>query len=164
RKLAGGGPLMDLGIYPLNAIRWIAGEEPVTFAAQVATRIQGPRFASVEETVEFNMKFASGILASSGCSYGESGPSYLNIGGDQGHIQVQTAFMYSGMKYTGITKNGPVSDAAPTGPSWYQFVYEAAHFADCVANNTQPATAGEEGLADLLAMEAIYKAAGAPIA
>ncbi len=85
RKLAGGGSLMDLGIYPLNAIRWIAGEEPATYAAQVSTKIKGRRFASVEETVEFNFKFPSGTLASSGSSYGEAGPAYINICGTEGY-------------------------------------------------------------------------------
>jgi predicted dehydrogenase len=163
RKLAGGGSLMDLGIYPLNALRWIAAEEPTHFAAQVATRIPGPRFASVEETVEFNLKFNSGILASSGSSYGESGPAYLNIGGSEGYIQVQPAFFYDGLKFTAHTKNGPIEESSP-GKGPYQFVYEADHFAACVRNNTTPLTPGEEGLADMLAIEAIYKAAGAPIA
>jgi predicted dehydrogenase len=163
RKLAGGGSLMDLGIYPLNAIRWIAGEEPTSYSAQVATKLKGSRFASVEETVEFNMKFPSGTLASSGSSYGQNGPAYLNICGTNGYIQVQPAFLYDGLKFTASTKNGPQSGSNDAkGP--YQFVYEADHFADCIRNNKTPLTAGEEGLADMLAMEAIYKAARAPIA
>lgn len=162
RKLAGGGSLLDLGIYPLNAIRWIAGEEPSNYAAQVATKTKGAKFASVEESVEFNMKFPSGTLASSGSSYGENGPNYLNICGTDGFIQVQPAYGYNGLKFTGHTKNGPVS-GQNDGKGPYQFVYEADHFAACIRNNTTPLTPGEEGLADMLAMEAIYKAAGAPI-
>ena len=162
RKLAGGGSLFDLGIYPLNAIRWIAGEEPSQFAAQVATKLPGPRFASVEETIEFNMKFPSNTLASSGSSYGQNGPAYLNICGTEGYIQVQPAYLYNGLKFTGNTKNGPVSGSNDSrGP--YQFTAEADHFADCIRNNKTPATPGEEGLADMLAIEAIYKAAGTPI-
>lgn len=163
RKLAGGGSLFDLGIYPLNAIRWIASEEPTRFAAQVATKLRGPRFASVEETIEFNMKFPSGTLASSGSSYGESGPAYINICGTEGYIQVQPAFLYNGLKFSGYTKNGPVSGSNNSaGP--YQFTAEADHFAACIRNNKTPDTPGEEGLADMLAIEGIYKAAGAPIA
>jgi predicted dehydrogenase len=163
KKLAGGGSLFDLGIYPLNAIRWIAGEEPSTYAAQVATKIQGARFATVEETIEFNMVFPSKIIASSGSSYGEVGPAYVNICGTKGYIQVSPAFFYNGLKYTGHGVNGPIEGSATeTGP--YQFTAEADHFADCILNNTTPATAGEEGLADQLAMEAIYKAAGHPVA
>jgi len=163
RALAGGGSLLDLGIYPLNAIRWIAGEEPTSYAAQVATKIPGPRFAQVEETIEFNFKFRSNILASSGSSYGESGPGYLNIGGTTSFIQVQPAFNYDGLKFTAHTRTGPIEESSP-GKGPYQFVYEADHFAACIRNNTQPLTPGEEGLADMLAIEGIYKAAGAPIA
>ncbi len=163
RKLAGGGSLLDLGIYPLNAIRWFSGEEPDHFAAQVATKIPGPRFAQVEESIEFNMRFASGILASSGSSYGEDGAAYLSVDGTQGNLWVEPAYGYQGLKYHGNTIHGPVSDASPNKLP-YQFVAEADHFADCVRDNRTPATPGEEGLKDLLAIEAIYRAAGKPIA
>ena len=158
KALAGGGSLFDLGIYPLNAIRWITGEEPSDFTAQTATRIPGPRFATVEESIEFTMKFPSNLLASSGCSYGESGPSYLNICGTKGFLQVQPAFFYDGLKFTGRTVNGLIEESSP-GKNPYQFLYEADHFADCIHNNTTPVTPGEEGLVDQLAMEAIYRAA-----
>ncbi len=163
KKLAGGGSLFDLGIYPLNAIRWIAAEEPATFAAQTATKITGAQFATVEETVEFNMVFPSKIIASAGSSYGENGPNYVNICGTQGYIQVSPAFGYNGLKYTAHTKSGETTETSP-GQGPYQFTAEADHFADCVRNNSTPATPGEEGLADQLAMEAIYKAAGHPVA
>jgi len=163
RKLAGGGSLLDLGIYPLNAIRWISGEEPASFTAQVASMLPGPRFTSVEESIEFTMKFPSGLLASSGSSYGEAAPAYLSIDGTQGNLWVEPAFLYDGLKFHGRTIHGPVSEVS-SGKQPYQFTYEADHFADCIRNNTQPATPGEEGLKDLLAIEAIYRAAGDPIA
>jgi predicted dehydrogenase len=66
--------------------------------------------------------------------------------------------MYTGMSGdTKLSGSGPVYDPD-------QFVSEATHFADCVLKNSQPATPGEEGLADLLAIEGIYAAAGSPIA
>ena len=163
RKLAGAGSLFDLGIYPLNTIRWITGEEPASFSAQVSTKIPGPRFASVEESVEFTMKFPSGTLASSGCSYGESGASYLSIDGTKGKLWVEPAFYYDALRFHGVAVDGPIEHASP-GRQPYQFTAEADHFADCIRNNTQPATPGEEGLKDLQAMEAIYRSAGAPLA
>jgi predicted dehydrogenase len=163
RKLAGGGSLFDLGIYPLNAIRWISGEEPASFSAQVATELPGPRFASVEESVEFTMKFPSGMLASSGCSYGEDGGAYLSIDGTKGNLWIEPAFYYDGLKFRGKTVHGPVNRQSP-GKQPYQFTREADHFADCIRNNIEPATPGEEGLRDLLAIEAIYRSAGAPVA
>lgn len=163
RKLAGGGSLLDLGIYPLNTIRWIAGEEPISFTAQVATKQPGPRFSSVEESVEFTLKFPSGLLASSGSSYGESGGSYLSIDGTDGNLWVEPAFLYNGLQFRGETIHGPVNQVSPNHLP-FQFKLEADHFADCVRNDRQPDTPGEEGLKDMLAIEAIYRAAGAPIA
>lgn len=163
RKLAGGGSLMDLGIYPLNTIRWIVGEEPVSFSAQVGTRATDSRFSTVEESIEFSMKFPSGVLASSGSSYGEMGPAYISIDGADSNLWVEPAFYYEGLKYHGQTHHGPVNEAS-TARLPYQFINEADHFADCIRNNREPDTPGEEGLKDMLAMEAIYRAAGAPIA
>jgi predicted dehydrogenase len=163
RKFSGGGSLMDLGIYPLNAIRWIAEEEPVGFAAQIATKITGPRFASVEESVEFSLKMPSGVLASAGSSYGVTGDNYVTIFGTDGNIRVSPAYGYQGVKYSITTKSGTV-DMTSDGVMPYQFTLEADHLADCVQNNTEPWTSGDEGLKDLVAMEGIYKAAGTPIA
>jgi predicted dehydrogenase len=165
RALAGGGSLMDLGVYPLNTIRWFTGEEAIDYRAFVATREQGERFAEVEQSIEWMMKFPSGILASAGSSYGQSGPKYMQINGDKGQVHIEPAFSYGSVTYTykGTTLNGDVSGSGSvTNPD--QFVAEVNHFTDCILHNRRPATPGEEGLADLLAIEAIYKAAGAPVA
>ena len=165
RALAGGGSLLDLGIYPLNTIRWFTQEEPVDCRALIATRDKGPAFAGVEQSVEWMMKFPSGILAGGGSSYGQNGTNYLQINGTIGHVRLEPAFVYGSavLKYTGTAATGDISGGGPVfDPD--QFVLEATHFADCILHNTSPATPGEEGLADLLAIEAIYRAAGAPIA
>ena len=117
----------------------------------------------MEETIEFTMKFPSSTLASSGSSYGATGPAYINVDGTEGYLRLEKAYFYEGMSYSGQTTKGPISGTSP-GKAPFQFTAEADHFADCVRNNTQPNTAGEEGLADMIAIEAIYRAAGAPIA
>lgn len=166
RALAGGGSLLDLGIYPLNAIRWLCAEEPNDFRAMVSTMEKGPRFAQVEQTVEWVMKFPSGILANCGSSYGMDGPAFVQIDGSKGRIHIEPAFYYGNVKYTfnGHTRNGDVSGGYPVTGQYDQFTAEADHFAACIRNNRTPDTPGEEGLADMLAIEAIYRAAGAPIA
>jgi predicted dehydrogenase len=163
RKLAGGGALMDLGIYPLNAIRHIAGEEPRDFTAVLSTRDQGGRFTEMEQSMEWTMKFPSGIVASCGCSYGERGPSFLNINGEKGYLVVEPAFNYDGLHLHGEVGGQPI-DLLGNGKLPFQFTIEAEHFADCIRNNKPPESPGEEGLKDMLAIEAIYQAAGAPIA
>ncbi len=163
RKLGGGGALMDLGIYPLNAIRHITGEEPSDFTAVVATREQSGRFAEMEQSMEWTMKFPSGIIAACGCSYGQSGPCSLSINGEKGYLEIEPAFFYEGVHVRGTAGDQPI-DRLGTGKSPFQFTLEAEHFADCVRYNKEPVSPGEEGLKDMLAIEAIYKAARAPIA
>ncbi len=165
RALAGGGSLIDLGIYPLNTIRWLTGEDPSDYRAFVATREKGPKFASVEQSIDWLMKFPSGILANCGSSYGQSGTDFLQINGSTGHVRIEPAFLYGDavLKYTGKTAAGEIAGGGPVNnPD--QFVLETTHFVDCLLHNQTPATPGEEGLADLLAIEAIYSAAGSPIA
>ena len=163
RKLAGGGSLLDLGIYPLNATRWISGEEPASYAAQVSTQEKGPRFASVEQNVEWTMKMPSGILCGDGCSYGQTGTGNLTINGSKGWIHIEPAFSYDGLRANGRVNGQPWS-LTSDGKAPFQFTLEADHFAHCVRSGEEPKTPGEEGLRDMLVMEAIYKAAGAPIA
>lgn len=163
RKLAGGGSLFDLGIYPLNAIRFLSGEEPTTYQAMVSTREEGPRFTQMEQTVQWMMRLPSGILANCSSSYGQSGENYLTVRGTNGYVSIHNAFSYEGLRLTGRTPQGSI-DEPSTGKQPFQFVAEADHFAACIRNNTQPSTPGEEGLKDMLAIEAIYKAAGTPVA
>jgi predicted dehydrogenase len=163
KKLAGGGSLLDLGIYPLNAIRHITGEEPTDFTAVASTRDHSGRFAEVEQSLEWTMKFPSGIIAACGCSYGARGPSYLSIHGDAGYLEMNPAFLYGSVHMGGEVNHQPV-DELHSAPNTAQFTLEAEHFADCIRNNKQPLSPGEEGLKDMIAIEAIYKAAGRPIA
>ena len=163
RKLAGGGSLMDLGIYPLNTIRYLTGEEPADFTATVSTRDKSGRFAEMEQSIEWTMKFPSGIIASCGCSYGARGPSYLSINAEKGYLVVDPAFNYGSVHYRGPVGREMV-DEQNNATQVSQFTLEAEHFVDCIRNNKEPKSAGEEGLKDLIAMEAIYKAAGTPIA
>jgi predicted dehydrogenase len=163
KKLGGGGALMDLGIYPLNAIRHITGEEPTDFTAIVTTRDHSGRFAEVEQSMEWTMKFPSGILASCGCSYGQRGPSFLHINGEKGYFEVDPAYNYDSVHLRGEVNHEQIDQLSPLKLP-YQFTIEAEHFADCIRNNKESESPGEEGLKDMLAIEAIYKTAGAPIA
>src|SRR6185437_10035278 len=163
KALGGGGPLLDLGIYPLNAIRHITGEEPTNFTAVTATRERSGRFSEVEQSMEWTMKMPSGIIASCGCSYGQRGPSFLAINGESGYLVMEPGFNYEGLRLHGEADRKPIEQVS-TERHPYQFKIEAEHFADCIRNNKEPATPGEEGLKDMLAIEGIYQAAGAPIA
>jgi predicted dehydrogenase len=165
RKLNGGGSVMDLGIYPINTISWLTGEQPNDFRAFAANRGDDPRFSEEEQSIEWMMKYPSGVVASCGSSYQRSEPSTLQLNGSAGSVHIEPAFGYGDISYTytGTTKSGDISGSGSVlKPD--QFVSEVDHFSDCVLHHKQPNTGGEEGLADLVAIEAIYKAAGTPIA
>ncbi len=163
RQYGGGGPLMDVGIYPLNEIRWLTGEEPVACAAVATTRDHtSGRFKEVEQTLDFTIKMPSGIVAALGCTYGSNMPGFLRIHGDKGTFEIAPAYNYTGVRLTGLS--GPKVDITSPGDDTMHFQMEAEHFAQCVRTGAEPRTPGEEGLHDLLAIEAIYKSAGTPIA
>ena len=164
RQFGGGGPLMDVGIYPMNEVRWLTGEEPSAFTAVATTRDHASgRFAEMEQTLDFTLKFPSGIVAALGCTYGEDMPGFLRVHGDKGSLEITSAYSYQGPHLTTIG-GSTHADTTTQGPQTLHFTIEADHFADCIRSGAEPKTPGEEGLHDLLAMEAIYKAAGTPIA
>ena len=164
KQYGGGGSVMDVGIYPLNGIRYLSQEEPAEVTAVVATRDRDdPRFAEVEQSVEWTMKFPSGIIASCGCSYGQQGQETLSVHGDQGWLSLSPAFGGGGIHLTGMAGDKKI-DVTGTGVGHFQLALEGEHMAACIRNNTQPKSPGEEGWKDLVAIEKIYKAAGTPIA
>jgi predicted dehydrogenase len=164
RQYGGGGPLMDVGIYPMNEIRWLTGEEPSAFTAAAATRDHSSgRFAEVEQTLNFTLKMPSGIVAALGCTYGSNMPGFLRIHGDKGALELSPAYNYTGVHLTSIA--GPTHvDITSPGEQPMHFQLEAEHFAHCIRTSAEPNTPGEEGLRDMLAIESIYKAAGTSIA
>ena len=161
KKLGGGGPLVDVGIYSLNATRYLTGEEPAEFRAFAATRDHDGRFNEVEETDTWTMRFPSGILASCSTTYGAQMEGFFKVHGTKGWVEMEPAFSYEGLKLRAKLdgQNDPI-EKATTYKDPTQFMWEADHMAECILNNRTPKTSGEEGLKDMQAMTAIYKAAG----
>ncbi len=161
RELAGGGSLMDIGIYALNAARYITGEEPVEVNAMEYTTPNDPRFKEVEENINFQLRFPSGVLANCVSSYG-AGTNRWRATTDKGYIELDPALSYTGLKMH-VRQGNRISDIDL--PQRDHFAAEMEHFSDCAANNTEPITPGEEGLKDLKVMMAIYEAAknGKPV-
>jgi predicted dehydrogenase len=170
RAMGGGGPLMDMGIYPLNTIRFYTGVEPVRFAALTSTTDrQSGRFQDIEESLSWTMEMSSGVLANCATSYTTRLPGYIKVIGSRGNVQVTTAYSYDGLHLDAHLddpdgKSGTDIHEDSTGKMPFQFQLEAEHFAECVLENKEPRTPGEEGLKDMEAIEKIYAAAGHPIA
>jgi len=156
KQLAGGGSMMDIGIYALNASRYLTGEEPTELHAMIHSTPGDPRFKEVEEHVTFQLRFPSGILANCSSSYGYFHQSHFRVLGTEARLVMDPATWYSGLRMykeqgnTVETMDLPVVD---------HFAAEMDHMSDCVIANKQPLTPGEEGLRDLTIIEAIYRAA-----
>jgi predicted dehydrogenase len=161
RKLAGGGPLMDVGIYCLNASRYLTGEEPREIKACSSIIDLDGRFNSVEENVSWTMKFPSGIVAACNTTYGSNMTGYFRVHGAKGSIEMLPAFNYDGMHLTGQIGDQTIDELSPVREPM-EFTRQADHFAECIWNDKTPRTPGEEGLRDISLMSEIYQSAGMP--
>ncbi len=170
-KMAGGGPLFDIGIYSLNASRFLTGEEPVHFSAVVSTPDKTDvRFAKVEENVSWLATFPSGIVASGMCTYGAFMPGSFRIYGSKGWLEMNPGYSYDGLHLTasynatGI-RSDPFTniDELESDHDPIEFTHEADHMAECIMDNQTPRSPGEEGLRDMEYLMQIYRAAGVAI-
>jgi predicted dehydrogenase len=162
KKMAGGGPLMDVGVYSLNACRYLAGEEPGDIKANASTIDHDGRFDEVEENDGWTMKFPSGILASCATTYGgdTGGGGFFKVHGSKGWIAMEPAFPYQGKHLTARLGDGQDLDMPEPDKDPWDFVRQADHLAECVWSNKEPKTPGEEGLRDTQVMSQIYQSAG----
>lgn len=158
KKLAGGGSMMDIGIYSLNAARYLTGEEPTEVFAVESTDRKDPRFAQagVEDTLHFTLKFPSGALANCTSSYGYAGANRFRAIGERGWLEMEPATSYGGLKLK-ISARGRTEE--PLLPSGSHFAREMEHFSECVRENKTPLTPGAEGLRDIKLIEALYRSA-----
>ena len=158
--LAGGGCLPDVGVYCLNAARFISGEEPAEVWGTTYQPKDDPRFTEVEETCSFTLKFPSGLIASCSTGYGAHRSQFFRMEGEQAWAELNPAFGYGGLKLrVGKLLDEHNSEIEPKIESVDQFAQEMDHMSQCVQQNLQPHTPGEEGLQDHRIIEAIYKSA-----
>jgi predicted dehydrogenase len=152
RALSGGGALMDVGIYALQATRYLTGEEPVEVVA-IEGKTNPKKYAEVDESMVWQMRFPSGAVANCSTSYETGLSSRLRVHAQKGWFGLEPAFMYSGNR-------GQRSDGKEINlPSDDLFKLEMDDFSRCILENRPSKVAGEEGLRDVQIMMAIYEAA-----
>jgi predicted dehydrogenase len=156
KSMAGGGSLMDIGIYALQAARYISGEEPAEVNAMEYSTPGDVRFREVEETINFQLRFPSGILANCTSSYGCAYRSHFRALAENGYFELDPAMSYSGLRLR-VYRGGSLEERFL--PAKDHFAAEMEHMSACVMENKEPLTPGEEGLRDLKIMTAIYEAA-----
>ncbi|QJD95392.1 Gfo/Idh/MocA family oxidoreductase [Mucilaginibacter robiniae] len=167
KALSGGGSLPDIGLYNINTNRFLLGEEPHTVVASTYSTPNDPRFKEVEEAVMFQMFFPSGAIANNVCSYGvHNSKNYRCFADNGGWFGLDPAFDYEGLKMEASQAQGKIEmKQNPIISDKKQFALEMDHFAQCIMENNEPYTPGEEGLQDHKIMEAIYESArtGKPV-
>ena len=150
-----GGPLYDIGIYCINAARYLFRSEP-RFVTAVAVRGGGGRFQEVEEAMSVVLEFPDDRLASFTCSFGAADVSAYRLVGTKGNLTMEPAYEYAeGLRSTlvvGATRR------VQQYPKRDQFAAELLHFSDCILRDRQPEPSGAEGLNDIRIIEAIQRA------
>ena len=161
KKLSGGGALPDIGLYCLNASRYLTGEEPIEVRASVYSTPNDPRFREVEESVSFSLLFPRGVTATCYTSYGVHTSRRYRVGFSGGWADLDPAFDYEGLQMKIAKKATETAEEVSNRKLQQknQFALEMDHMAECVLDNKVPHTPGEEGLRDQRLMEAIYRAA-----
>jgi predicted dehydrogenase len=154
REELGGGTLYDLGIYCINAARYLFQEEPVeVFAASAAGR--DPRFAEIDEMTSVVLRFPGERLAVFTSSFGAADVSEYRVLGAKGSLRVDPAYEYAmGLKHE-LTIDGKTRTR--TFKKRDQFAPELLYFSDCIKKNMEPEPSGREGLADVRIIQALLR-------
>jgi predicted dehydrogenase len=161
KSAAGGGSMMDIGIYAVNAARYLSGEEPVEVMATESTDRNDPRFKEVEDTIHFHMRFPSGVIASCISSYNVMLNRY-RVYADRGSYEMEPAWNRTGLRMR-VLRGSTVEHRHL--PQRNHFALMMDHLAESVANGTTPLTDGRDGLNDRRGIAAVYEAArtGRPV-
>jgi predicted dehydrogenase len=162
QKVLGGGTLYDIGIYCINAARYVFRDEPIEvfgFAANNGEK----RFKEVEEMFTAILRFPDERLASFTTSFGASDISAYQVIGTVGHLRVDPAYEFAAALKHQLTIKGKTR--AQTFPKRDQFAPELIYFSDCIINHKEPEPSGKEGLADVRVINALYQSAstGKPV-
>ncbi|MCO5414158.1 Gfo/Idh/MocA family protein [Ralstonia mojiangensis] len=148
------GPVSDMGVYPINAVRNLFGEEPVEVSA---CGVRDPDLPfNFDDTVSVTLRFADHRVAQFVVSYSGASIDQYRILGTKGDLEVSPGFMFGvGLKYR-ATIDGKTHEQAFDATD--QFGGELQYFSDCILNNREPEPNGEEGLADVRVLAAIERA------
>lgn len=157
RAATGGGALFDLGIYCVNAARFLFQAEPITVLGQQATSMTDERFGAVDEMTTGVLRFPGTRFAQFTASQGAADMDSLRIVGTEGELRLEPAFGYASdpllsVKVAGKTEQKRFRVGDQFGP-------EILYFSDCILRRVRPEPSGMEGLADVRVLEAIARSA-----
>lgn len=153
KKLAGGGPMMDLGIYIVQGACMAAGATPVAVTAHEEPKQRPDFFNEVEETISFKLEFPNGTICDAVTSFNHNA-DHFRAEGAKGWFDLQEhAFGYQIGKC--VTSRGPLN----YGPPINQQAAQMDDFADCIVTGRETPVPGEMGRRDIKIISAVYEAA-----
>lgn len=154
--LAGGGPLMDLGVYCVNTTRWLVDEDPVEVSAQT-WRHDPSRFREVEEGAAFQMNFASGLVVQASTTYSSAMSSFLSVQGAKGWALLTPAFQFEDKRRLIGKAGGRAIDRKFKVVD--EFAPELDAFAAAIQSGGKIEADGVQGRRDVEIIRAIYESA-----
>jgi glucose-fructose oxidoreductase len=162
-KEKGGGTLYDIGIYCINAARYLFGAEPTEVFAFSSADKQDARFKEIDEMTSALMRFPDDRLADFTTSFGAADVGSYRIVGTKGDVRLEQAYEYVYPIEVYTTIKGKTRKQ--TFPKRDQFAPELSYFSDCILHNKDPEPSGNEGLADVRIIAALYRSAqrGRPV-
>jgi predicted dehydrogenase len=155
-KKLSGGSLYDIGIYCINAARYLFRDEPIEIVGLTASN-SDQRFSEVEEMTSALLRFSHERLATFTCSFGSATVSQYELVGTKGRLRLENAYEYLGEMKCITTIDGKTTEKIFKPGD--QFAPELIYFSDCILNDRTPEPSGNEGLADVRVINAIYESA-----
>jgi predicted dehydrogenase len=154
RAELGGGGMLDLGVYPVNAVRSLLRDEPMeVFAVQPPST--DARFQDVDETVTAVLRFPRGEIAQLTVSQGATSVSSYRVVGTDAELRVEPAFEYVDPITHHVTRDGRTREKSFKRTD--QFAPELVYFSRCILEGHEPEPSGEEGLADVRVVNAVFE-------
>ncbi len=150
-KSEGGGPVTDIGIYCINAVRCLTGEVPQQIWAS-AYYIDDKRFREVPSTVSFALIFPSGVHAMCTCSFNAAVQRAFAVHCENGIVRMNPAFSYDRLRLF-EERDGQIQEHRKD--DFDQFAAEIDYFSQCVLRDEEPRSSGEDGKIDIQVIQAI---------
>ena len=153
---AGGGTLYDIGVYCINAARYLFRDDPIEVMA-ASVHSGSRKLAEVDETTAAILRFDGGRVASFVTSFNAADVASYHIVGTKGQLRVDPAYEYAeGLAYE--LKIGEKTTRKRIGKR-DQFAPELLYFSDCIRRDIEPEPSGEEGMQDVRIVQALYESA-----
>ena len=156
KKKLGGGTLYDIGIYCINAARYIFRDEPLEVFA-LSEKCGDRRFREIDEMTSATLRFPQNRIAEFTTSFGAADSAVFTVVGTKGLLKLSQAYEYSEKMEMEITIDGTTERREYALRD--QFASELLHFSDCVLHNREPEPSGVEGLVDVHIIRSLYESA-----